>query len=96
MAAVKLVDQQQIKLEGELKFPVIMQARKQLENILSELNGLVHVDFSGVTGVDSSALSLWLCCLRYSQGNGTQLKALNMPDDLQGIMQLVGLEGQLS
>jgi ABC-type transporter Mla MlaB component len=59
MAAVKLVDQQQIKLEGELKFPVIMQVRKQLEKMLSGLSGLVHVDFSGVTGVDSSALSLW-------------------------------------
>ncbi|KXJ54706.1 STAS domain-containing protein [Neptuniibacter pectenicola] len=94
MADVRQVNEQLISLEGEFKFPVIMQARKQAESILSSCKGVVEIDFAGVTAVDSSALSFWFCCLRCVQDRGVQLKAINLPVEMKGIAELVGLEKQ--
>jgi ABC-type transporter Mla MlaB component len=96
MAAVKQISEQLIGLEGELKFPVIMQTRRQLEKLLASGSGLVEVDFAKVTGVDSSSLSFWFCCLRYVSDKDCELRALNLPVEMQGIADLVGLQQQFS
>lgn len=90
------LDGQSISLQGDLKFPNIVNIRKQVEGFLGTLSGEVIVDFGSVNAVDSSALSFWLCCLRFSQENGTQLKALNMPKDMLGIIRLVGLDDKIN
>ncbi|WP_067868891.1 STAS domain-containing protein [Neptuniibacter marinus] len=94
MTDVRQINEQLISLEGEFRFPVIMQARKKAENILSGCKGIVEIDFSEVTAVDSSALSFWFCCLRYVQDREIQLKAINLPLEMKGIAELVGLEKQ--
>ncbi|PIE24003.1 MAG: hypothetical protein CSA60_03750 [Neptuniibacter caesariensis] len=86
---------QRIILEGKLQFPVIFQLRKKVESMLSLMSGVVEVDFQKVVSVDSSSLSFWLCCLRYAQGRGIQLQALNIPEDMQSIIKLVGLDDQI-
>ena len=96
MAAVKQVASDLIALEGELKFPVIVKARRQIEKQLAQAKGEMKVDFAGVTDVDSSALSFWLCCLRFAQKQGVNLQALNFPEDMKGIARLVGLEATFS
>ncbi|WP_286237310.1 STAS domain-containing protein [Neptuniibacter halophilus] len=96
MASVRLEAEQTIRLDGELKFPVIVAVRKQVEQMLSGLDGDVNLDFAGVTAADSSALSFWLCCLRFANGNGTRLHALNLSEELRGIVRLVGLEKQIA
>lgn len=96
MATATLTADQTISLVGELKFPVIMPLRKQVERLLSNLEGEVVIDFAGVKGVDSSALSFWLCCQRFAQRTDAQLSAVNVPTDMQGIAQLVGLDNLAS
>lgn len=85
-----------IKLTGELKFPVIVNVRKQLEAILNDVKGSVQIDFSDVHASDSSALSLWMCCLRYAEGLGTEIMPVNVPEEMLEFSRLVGLEAQLS
>lgn len=92
MATASIKSAQLIAIEGELKFPVIMKLRKQVESLLADLNGSAQVDFAAVTAVDSSALSFWLCCLRFAKRNQLQLEAINLPVEMQGIAKLVGLE----
>jgi len=96
MAAVRQISEQLISLEGELKFPVIMQTRKQLELLLDKSSGVVEVDFSAITSVDSSALSFWFCCLRYIANTKCELRATNLPEEMVGIAELVGLQKQFS
>ncbi|WP_415906064.1 lipid asymmetry maintenance protein MlaB [Neptuniibacter sp. QD72_48] len=92
MATASIKSAQLIAIEGELKFPVIMQLRKQVESLLSGLNGTAQIDFAAVTAVDSSALSFWLCCLRFAKRNKLELEPINLPVEMQGIAKLVGLE----
>ncbi|WP_415885435.1 lipid asymmetry maintenance protein MlaB [Neptuniibacter sp. QD37_6] len=92
MTTASIKSAQLIAIEGELKFPVIMQLRKQVESLLSDLKGKAQIDFAAVTAVDSSALSFWLCCLRSAQRNQLELEPINLPVEMQGIAKLVGLE----
>lgn len=90
------INGQSIQLSGELKFPTIVKLRREVENLLDSMSGAVTVDFSEVSRVDSSALSFWLCCLRFSEKKGMQLQALNMPNEMQGIVRLVGLDDKIN
>lgn len=96
MADVQQVEEGLIGIKGELVFPEIMKARKQVEQLLAANSGVVNVDFAQVTTVDSSALSFWFCCLRYSSKIGVTLHAINLPKEMVGIAELVGLEKQFS
>lgn len=96
MADVQQVEAGLIGIKGELVFPKIMAARKQAEQLLAASSGVVNVDFAQVTTVDSSALSFWFCCLRYSSKIGVTLNAINLPKEMVGIAELVGLDKQFS
>ena len=84
-----------ITLTGELKFPVIVQLRKELESILKSVTGSVQIDFSEVLASDSSALSLWMCCLRYAESVGAEIEPINVPGEMIEFAKLVGLEKHL-
>lgn len=90
------VSADRLRLNGDLKFSVIMQVRAAMEKALAAQQGPVVVDLSGVARVDSSALSLWLCVLRIAEEGGFDMRAENVPSDLSSIAQLVGLENYLS
>ncbi len=94
MASSSLVGQT-IAIEGELKFSGIARLRKQVETKLSGLQGEVVIDFAAVTAVDSSALSFWLCCQRFAGPRAIKLVAINAPEELLGIAELVGLDGEI-
>jgi phospholipid transport system transporter-binding protein len=95
-ASAKLNEQGGITLSGELKFSVIVAVRQQLENLLKGLSGSVQIDFTGVHASDSSALSLWLCCQRFAESQGVEVKPENVPEEMLEFARLVGLDGQLS
>jgi ABC-type transporter Mla MlaB component len=96
MADVIQVSDELISVKGELVFPKIMTARKQMERLLSKSKGAIKVDFAQVTTVDSSALSFWFCCLRHSEKVGVEASAINLPIEMIGIAELVGLDKQFS
>ncbi|MCP4598566.1 STAS domain-containing protein [Neptuniibacter sp.] len=95
-AKAEITSEGVIGLSGELKFPVIMQMRKQLEGMLKGVSGSIVVDFSAVSAVDSSALSLWMCCLRYADSVGAELEPRNVPQEMMSFASLVGLDNQLT
>lgn len=94
--SVERAGENEVRLTGELRFVDIMSIRKTLDQLLSKMKGDVVVDFSGVTRVDSSALSLWMCGLRRAEALNITLKPANVPDEMQSIAGLVGLNQCLS
>ncbi|MCO4759198.1 MAG: STAS domain-containing protein [Oceanospirillaceae bacterium] len=81
-----------LQLSGVLKFSDITAIREKVDQLLGEMSGEVSIDFSGVSQVDSSALSLWLCSMRRAESLGLTLKPVNVPSEMQSIAGLVGLE----
>ncbi len=96
MSEVEQLAENRFALKGKLTFSGIEQIRNQLESALMTCSGAVEVDFSGVTAVDSSALSLWLCALRLAKKQNLKLTATNLHDDMQAIATLVGLKDQFA
>lgn len=96
MATAERVSEQLIALQGELKFGFITALRKQVEQMLANCSGEIEIDFAKVSASDSSALSFWLCCQRFADGNQLVLKPLNVPSEMSSFARLVGLNNQLS
>lgn len=94
--SVERAGENEVRLTGELRFADIMTIRKSLDQLLASMKGDVVVDFSGVTRVDSSALSLWMCGLRRAESLSINLKSANVPAEMQSIAGLVGLSQCLS
>lgn len=85
----------EIAVEGDLLFSTVVAKRDALLKQLQSLQGICRLNFAAVNRVDSSALSFWLCCLRYAQKREVTLEIINLPDDLRSIAQLVGVDEQL-
>lgn len=79
-------------LSGDLLFSTILSVRSELESAVDKADRLLVIDFGSVSRVDSSAVSLWLCLQRRSQGRKLELKAQNVPAELSSIARLAGLE----
>ena len=95
MATAEKFSDKQILLQGKLLFSVIVTLRKQIELMLESCSGEIDIDFSGITSVDSSALSFWLCCQRFAEKKGIVLNPINVPVEMQSFAGLVGLDNQL-
>lgn len=86
----------ELTVAGDLLFSTVVEKRDALLNQLKDLTGQCRIDFSGVGRVDSSALSLWLCCQRYAQAKSLSLEVVNLPADMLSIAKLVGIDDQLN
>ena len=84
-----------IALSGDLLFSTVKGLRKQLCSLLRQQQGRCVLDFSAAGRVDSSALALWLACLREARQLGLELDVRELPPDLKSIANLVGLEAVL-
>jgi len=91
-ASVDVHEPDGLALKGDLRFATVMSVREPLEQLIATGNDRCVVDFSGVSSVDSAALSLWLCCQREAQRNGVTLEARGVPKELMSIARLVGLD----
>lgn len=84
----------EIAIEGDLLFSTVVSKRDVLLDQLKGLQGTVRLNLSAVSRVDSSALSLWLCCQRFAKSQSLILELVNAPDELRSIAQLVGIDEQ--
>lgn len=80
-----------IALSGNLVFATALAARRELFRQLEQCDAQCRVDWSGVQRVDSSALSLWLSCLRFAAGRKQTLTLVSPPEGVVSIAGLVGL-----
>ncbi len=82
----------QISLKGDLTFSTIIGVREKLEKAIRAGNKEFVIDFANVSRVDSSSISLCLCCLRLAKRIDKTLHFKNLPADINAIAHLVGLE----
>ena len=68
---------------------ILEDARRHLEE------GVGTVDLSEVTEMDSSLLAAMLAWLRDARSRGRELAFVNLPDSLQTIARLYGVDGLL-
>ncbi|NVK44128.1 MAG: STAS domain-containing protein [Oceanospirillaceae bacterium] len=95
-ASVELREPDGISLRGDLRYATVTSIRERMEQLIATGSRRCVVDFTGVKSVDSSALSLWLCCQREAERQDVTLVARQVPDDLMSIARLVGLESIFS
>ena len=89
-----------IKREGDR---LLVHGRLTIETVPKLFQaGLEHlaaedllVDFSAVEAVDSAAVSLLLGWSRAAQRAKRDLRVVNLPDDLQSLARLYGVDGLL-
>lgn len=91
-ATVEIREPEGVVLRGDLRFATVTAVRDRLERLIATGDSHCTIDFTGVKSVDSSALSLWLCCQREAQRHGVTLEARRVPRELLSIARLVGLE----
>lgn len=82
----------EIAIEGDLLFSTVVMKREEILFQLRKMQGSVRLNLSKVGRVDSSALSLWLCCQRFARSKSLTLEMINTPEDLRSIAQLVGID----
>ncbi|GAA0689603.1 hypothetical protein GCM10009104_15140 [Marinobacterium maritimum] len=85
-----------VKVSGDLTFATVLQVRKGLLDQLQACGARCTLDLSGVDRVDSSALSLWLVCLRQARQLQQELTLIGVPADFDAIAGLVGLDAELA
>jgi phospholipid transport system transporter-binding protein len=61
-----------------------------------KMDGVIEVDFSGVSNVDTSALSLMLEWQRRATAVGCTIKFANLPADLSSLASLYGVGNFIS
>ncbi|BBB27269.1 STAS domain-containing protein [Amphritea japonica] len=79
-------------LSGDLLFGTVLSVRTELEGFIDRAEKPLVIDFTQVSRVDSSAVSLWLCLQRRSKRNEVVLVAQNVPAELSSIARLAGLD----
>ena len=84
-----------IEVIGDLLFSTVVPTRDTVLDQVVKCTNRCVLDFKKVGRVDSTALSLWLCCMRSARENNISLEVCNIPDDMLSIAKLVGIEDQL-
>lgn len=77
------------RLEGAVTMVNVRGLLEESEKIFN--HGEVTVDFSGVTDVDSSAVSLMLTWLREGEKRDRQFRFVNLPENLKSLAAVYGV-----
>lgn len=85
-----------IAVKGQLDFDSAMPLREQLQQSLSETQGNITLDLSGVDHSNSVGLALILLVARIVTARGDQLRVVSVPEGLQGIARVCELEDWLA
>ena len=86
-------DGERIVLSGPVTLANVAALLEEGRRHLAE--GAATVDLSGVTELDSSALALLLAWLREAKAGGRAVAFANLPESLQTIARLYGVEDLL-
>ncbi len=83
-----------LRLEGALSFETLPGVLEESERYAArtDLPDRLTIDFSGVTGVDSSAVALLLEWRRQAAARGKRLEFVNLPAPLVSLAGLYGVE----
>jgi phospholipid transport system transporter-binding protein len=82
-----------LALAGPLSFETVPRVLEQSAEYAArpDLPERLTIDFSGVTGVDSSAVALLLDWRRQAAQRGKQLAFVNLPANLVALAELYGV-----
>jgi phospholipid transport system transporter-binding protein len=82
-----------LALEGALSFETLPAVLAQSDEYAArtDLPERLTIDFSAITGVDSSAVALLLEWRRQAQARGKTLDFINLPPNLLALAQLYGV-----
>ena len=83
-----------LQLSGALSFETLPGVLEQSAAFTArpDLPERLTIDFSGITGVDSSAVALLLEWRRQAQRLGRRLEFVNLPANLLALARLYGVE----
>jgi phospholipid transport system transporter-binding protein len=83
------------KLTGELGFATVAGLLKETRNGIPG-DADARIDLSGVTRADSAGLALLVEWLRVAERRGGSVTFVNMPEQMQSIARVCGLEAILN
>ncbi|TVP93634.1 MAG: anti-sigma factor antagonist [Pseudomonadaceae bacterium] len=96
MSAQLIADKSVIRLQGEIDFANAKALQAQLSASVSQAGKQVRVDLSGVEHANSVGLSLLLSAARNAEAAGAQLVFSGLPQQLQSMAAVCGLEDWLA
>jgi len=83
-----------IRFSGPLTMATVNEALRESEALFTQ-EGPWELDFSGVDEVDSAAVSLLLEWVRQAARLGCKLRISHLPDNLQCLVKVYGVEDLL-
>jgi len=88
-------DAEVLRLTGALDFETLPGVIAQADRYVAQpqLPARLAIDFSGVTGVDSSAVALLLEWRRRAAERGVALEFVDLPPNLLALAELYGVAG---
>ena len=91
---IEVVADGQFRVSGDLDFHTVPQVWK---SSLSLFNGhkSLTIDLSGVSRSNSAGLGLLIEWMRYAGSRGSTIKFLNLPEQMQQVAELCGVEEKL-
>ena len=84
-----------IEVSGQLNNATALNIRRKGEGMIANASAECRIDFEAVTQVDTVAVSVMLCWLRYSNQLNKTIVFLNLPKALLDIIKVGGLEATL-
>ncbi len=79
------------KIHGDMSIQRILQLRSELLPLPK--GAKLKIDFSAVTHVDTSTVSVIFELLRDAITSGCDINFANLPDNLQSLLSLYGVDG---
>ena len=91
---LKRVDDSHVTVRGELTFSTALAALRSVASLLQPGRAM-RFDLSGVTRADSAAVALLIEWLRMARKAGCELRYSRIPEPLQAIISVGGVEDML-
>lgn len=91
-ASVLRCDDHTIRLQGLVTAENVTSIRKAGEKLIAERDGVIRVDLSALENAQSVVLSLLLSWKRFAQARQTVLDVHSMPERLQEMASVSGLD----
>ncbi|NQZ33176.1 MAG: STAS domain-containing protein [Oceanospirillaceae bacterium] len=83
---------QSIQLSGDLVFASVQQLQTQSKSFKFVEGAAIHIDFTGVTKVDSAALALCVSLKREFERDNSKIHYDNVPTAMLSIAESVGMD----
>ncbi len=92
LPTIERQDAQQFVIKGELNMYTVPALAETARSLLTQLNGEVQVDLSGVSRADSAGLALLIDLQRRARQQQCDIRFIHLPDQLSQILHLSELD----